>query len=416
MQAYLRMTVWLSALTFAAGQLNPALGQNLTLRGSLNLSPRTACAAAGSLAYAAGINHLTVVDIGDPTRPTVRGQTATNAANITAVDFAGGYVFCAAQANGLVVIDARNPASPHLTAAIALGAAAHGVGAYDTLVAVGTSINVILLGVRSPAAPRVLAQYGRAAAWIDFDGPARRIYAGSSTGAFSLDVQMQISGRDTTFRLALAHQFGGQTLTPVSTAGSFVDVVSNAELLALRSSNLTLAGQYTATAPIRAVAGGANHAFLGLANGAVVYLDQRGTTPAFVAGAGIPAAATGIALTQAGGQQLVVAAHSAGVSVLAYDALAAEERPRAPIPERIAIRAAPNPFNSVVELILAVPRPGVYELVISDVGGRELERATLTLNGTIPQRYDFAGRSAGVYFARLSGSTSAATLKLLYLP
>lgn len=393
-----------------------ASAQGLVVRGSLNLTPRTAISAAGQYAYAAGVNHLAVVDVSDPARPVVRGQTTLSAANVNALAAAAGHVFAAAQANGLIVVDVRTPAAPLWRAALALGAPALGVGAYDTLVAVGTNANVTLIGVRNPAAPHVLAQYGRAATWIDFDGPARKIYAGSATGAFSLDVQLQISGGDTTYRLLLDRQFGSQTLSPVGAAGAYVDVVSNAELIALRASDFTVAGQYTATGPIRAVTGGSNCAFLGLTTGAVVYLDQRGQTPAFVASAGIPAAAFGVALAQAGSQPLVVAAHNTGITVLAYDALAADDRTPPVLPQSIGLSAAPNPFNRRVELTLRVPQPGFYSFAIYDVHGRAVERFSRMIANTTNYNSDFTGRAAGVYFARLSGDTSAAAIKLLYLP
>ena len=82
----------------------------------------------------------------------------------------------------------------------------------------------------------------------------------------------------------------------------------------------------------------------------------------------------------------------------------------------LGLSAYPNPFNSVIDLRLDVPRTGLYRWAVYDLLGREVRSETHLLTGASTQRLNFAGLAAGSYLVRLTGAQSAATTKLLYLP
>ena len=278
-------------------------------------------------AYTAHNGTFAVVSVLDPDHPVLVGQLASGASVVSAIDAEGAYVYCAGQASGLIIMGVSNPAEPTVVRRYSLGAAsAVGVAVKDTLVAVATPTYVALLGVRDPANPHLLATYGHAATWVEFQGDSLRLHMGSTTGVFSLRINRYTSGGDTTYAFATAGQYGGTPMSPLAVVGPFVDAARGAAVTALESGDYATAGERQTAAAVRAVAGvhngSTNKIFIALANGAVEYLQHHSSTgaPQFVASATLPAAATGIAVGQSGPQSLVVATHTNGLSVLVYDA------------------------------------------------------------------------------------------------
>ncbi|MBS1262028.1 MAG: hypothetical protein MAG453_01366 [Calditrichaeota bacterium] len=76
------------------------------------------------------------------------------------------------------------------------------------------------------------------------------------------------------------------------------------------------------------------------------------------------------------------------------------------LPREFAIaRAYPNPFNPVVTLVVAIPKPGArVELTLHDVLGREVVRRewTSARAGYRPLPIDLTGHATGAYFVNLS--------------
>jgi hypothetical protein len=392
-----------------------AFAQQVNLRGTLNLAPRTAVDAAGTTAYTLGNNNLTIVDVSNPDIPTLQGQVAPNVAQLTGIEVWNGYAYCAGQANGLVVIDVAPPTSPQWVTNFALSSAARDVAVYDTLVAVATANSVALVGVRSPAHPHLLTTFARAANWIEFNGPAQVLHAGSSSGAFSLQVHVTFGG-DTTFSLTSEHQYGSESLTPVSFAGTYVDAVHDASVRVLNATTYALAGQYTSTSGINAITSAPGYAFVGLATGTVQYLDQRVPNPLFLDAVGVPSAVSGLALAQSGSLPLVVVAHAGGVSILDYDALTTGPIEPPVIPEEIALSAYPNPFNGTTMLSISVPTPGTYELSLFDALGREVLSRSVFVSFQLREPLNLSHLAAGNYVARLSGHDTQRSIRLTYLP
>jgi len=402
------------ALLLVAGSVS---AQSLTLEGTLNLAGRTAVDAVGRYAYTGGASNFAVVDVNNPAAPVLRGQANPGTSTIHAISVEGNHAYCAGDAGGLVVMDVSAPALPQRIGALTLGGACIAVAARDTLVAAATQTQVALAGVRDPAHPHLLASFGCAARWVEFDSDPTRLHVGTTGGLLRLRIVTSISGGDTTFQLQQDASYGSALYTPIELAPPFVNAVSQATLAAIRRDAYTLAGQYTAPAVIRAVAGGSGFSFAALTNGSVVYLDQRQNTPMFVAAVSVPGSPAGIAPAQSGSTPLVVVAHSGGVSVLSYSPLAVSENPTAPLPRELSLEAFPNPFNAAVELRLTTPAPGEYTLRIFDVLGREIETRALHLPaGAFTETIDFHSRTAGIYFARLDGPVSRATTKLIFLP
>ncbi|MDD5088642.1 MAG: T9SS type A sorting domain-containing protein [bacterium] len=393
-----------------------AWAQSLTLEGTLNLAGRTAIDAVGRYAYVGATGNLSVVDVNNPGGPVLRGQLAVSG-EVNAISMAGNYAFLAAGLGQLFIVNIAVPTAPTWAGSLSLDAACLGVSAHDTLAAVATQTQVVLVGARTPSAMDVLDTYTCAARWIEFDSDPNFLHVGTTGGVLRLEIVRHVSGGDTTLELELDDTYGGSLFSPVELASPFVNAVNQATLTAIHVSTYTLAGQYTAPAAIRALAGGSGFCFAALANGSVYYLDQRQNTPQFVDGAAVPGTPAGAALAEAGATPLVVVAHSTGVSVLSYDPLSASEIPNAPLPRELSLQAYPNPFNAAVELRLTAPAPGRYALHVFDPLGREIESRTLNLAAGIAiETLDFHRRSSGIYFARLDGPSSRATIKLVYLP
>ena len=390
-------------------------GQQINLRGTLTLSSRTAVDAVGSTAYAVGNNNLSVVSLSNPDSPSLLGQVTPNVPQLTGIEVWGNYAYCAGQAQGLVVIRVQNPSQPQWVINQALAFPARDVAVYDTLVAVATAGNVTLLGVRNPADPNILATYTHAASWIEFNGPAHILHVGSTSNAFALQINANIGG-DTTFSLTLFDQYGSESLTPVAFASPYVNAVHDAAVRVIRADNYTLAGQYTSTAPISAITSGPSFSFIGLSTGAVQFLSQQNVNPTFLDGVGVPSPVTGLALTQSGNQPYVVVAHTSGVSIIEYDALAADPGELPAIPSELSLSAYPNPFNGTTELTLSAPVSGRYELTVFDALGRKVTSRNVFLSGKGRESIDLSNHAAGNYLARLSGSSGQTTLRLLYLP
>ncbi len=390
--------------------------QSLEFQSMQNLPGRTCIAAVENYVYTAGNNHFAIVDVTRPASPVLRGQLTPNASTINAVAVDGDYAYCAGNATGLVVIDVSNPASPAWTSVLTTGAPALGVAVHDTLVAVAGSNGVTLVGVRSTAHPHFLTRHTSAATWVEFDPSGTLIHVGSNQGARLLQINTSVSGGDTTFSLQQTHTYGTEHMTPLDLTASYVDAANLATLTVLNRTNYSLAGTYTAPAAIRAIAGGSNVSFLGLANAAVYCINQQTASPQFAMGVTTPGAPTGVAMASGGGLSLVVVSHSVGVSIYSYIPLSSSETPTHAVPDNITLSAYPNPFNSAVTVQMTIPRDGVYTLAITDLLGRLVSTEELTLSGSTSHRLDFSNHTAGVYLARLSGTTGTQCIKLLYLP
>ncbi|NUO20180.1 T9SS type A sorting domain-containing protein [bacterium] len=87
------------------------------------------------------------------------------------------------------------------------------------------------------------------------------------------------------------------------------------------------------------------------------------------------------------------------------------------LPNEYSLSAYPNPFNATTTLSIQVSRPGVYDLILYDVTGRETAKL---FNGRIVAAHDVqinADKFAtGIYFARLVGEErELAVVKLVLL-
>jgi hypothetical protein len=396
--------------------VQPVQAQMLRVRGTLALPLRTAVAAAGTVAYTAASNHFAVVDVSNPDSPSLMGQTSPTAASINAIAVAGSYVYCAAAGNGLITIRVSNPAAPAWVSTLALGSVATGVAARDTLVAVSTIAGIKLVGTRNPVTPHVLSGYDAVARWVAWGSSSTRLHVGTDAGVVLLEIHRTIAGGDTTLSLQRITDYGTGRWSPTATAAPYADAVNTSTLIALRESDYGFAGQYAATAAILAICGGPNLSFIGLANGAVQYLDQRANTPSFVAAISLSGAPAGLALAQSGSQPLIVAAQTQGLTVLSYSPLDAPEHHAIELPKDLSVTAFPNPFNATVELQLAVAQPGTYTLDIFDALGRRVLEKSLHIQSSSVERVDFSSCASGIYWARVHNAHATATAKLLYLP
>jgi hypothetical protein len=407
-----RSVLVIGFLTLLAWQ-SATLAQSVTLRGTVNLTPCAAVDAAGSVVYSATVGSFKVISAAAPTAPTVIGQVAMATGALLSIDVQGTTAYCAAGANGLVIVDVSDGAHPAVTTVFGLSASASCVAVHDTLLAVATPGSVMLYGVRDAAHPHLLTSYGHVSSWVRFDASGTRLHVGSVTGAFDLSIVLVGSS----YSLVNHHQYGSGTVSPLAPAGSFLDVVSGSSLVSLHSDDYSLAGQYQAGSAIRAVVGAPGFSFIALSGGSVEYLNQSASgVPTFLAAGGVPSAPTGIAFSQVGAESLVVVSHQAGVSVYSYSARPANDPHAYLVPGEIAVEASPNPFNSTTELNISVPRPGRYDLILYNALGREVQRESLRLDGTAIHTMNFARYGSGLYFVQVSGAAGAVTTRLIYLP
>ena len=410
-----KLPVWVFMAVFLLSA--NAAAQTISLRGTLNLGQCTAVDAVNDVAYIALSGSFRTISLANPSQPSVLGQTATGAATTSAIEVGGNYAYGAGQADGLVIVNVSRPGSLVLVTRFSVGYSVRDIAVFDTLVAVATPANVILIGVRNPAQPHTLTTYGRTASWVEFSPNGRLVHVGSTGGAYSLDVTVNISGGDTTFALSLNDEYGSDVLTPVALCGNYLDVVRSSTLVALNASNYTVAGQRTSSGAIRALTADAGFCFTALATGTIEYLDQRTNTPSLITTAAIHGTPNALALGQSGTQRLLIAAYSSGVAVYEYDALSAAEPPPAPLPEGFKLSAFPNPFNGIVSLTIVSHRPGNADLRIFDLLGREVHHETITLaGGSTEYKMRFTSRPAGIYWAQLRQSEFSTTAKLLYIP
>lgn len=386
--------------------------QNLQLRGTLNLPPRTAIDAEEDIVCAVGNNSFSVIQINSSGQPTLHGQTTLDVANLNSVDMHGSYVLCAGMAAGLIVVDISNPAQPHWTATTILGSETRDISVWDTLAAAATATGVFLIGIEDPQHPHLLTSFARAATWLVFDGSSGQIHVGSPTGAFMLEVSYSAGS----YHLTAGPQYGSQALYPVELSPPHVNVIHGAEMTVLNRENYSVDGHYTSAGTIRAMASRNGSTFLGLASAVLQYIDQRANNPEFVTAAGVPGSASGVAVTDHGGAHYVAVAHSGGVSVYEYDPLASPGESFQPVPRGFSLTAYPNPFNSTVTLAYQFDRPGFHTLVVTDILAREVIREKFPLSGSGIHRLDFGNSAAGIYFAGFEDLPEAHIVKLLYLP
>ncbi len=404
--------IWLGTLSPCL----PVIAQSLDLRGAVTLTPRTAVAAVGDLCVAVGNNHFACISLADPDHPQVVGQSTPGVSTLASVDIFGNYACCAGGVSGLISFNVSNPGSPQWISSLPLAGSANDADAYDTLVVVATSANVTLAGVRSPQTPHVLATHGRAATWIEYEPVSRMVYCGSNDGAFSLRVNHSFQGDDTVYSLTLIDEYGDGIFSPLDISGDYVDVAHGAQLAALSRTTMELAGSYEAPAQIRAVKGKTGVVFIALGTAAVQYLDHRTATPEFLDAAGVPSAASGLAVTSPGGIPLLIVSHNSGVSVFEYTVLSAPPGSPPAVASSLSLSAFPNPFNSTVNLEISTAVPGLYTTELFDLQGRVVYSGEQFISGTVAQSLSLSGQAAGVYFASVAGGNSRTTAKLLYLP
>jgi hypothetical protein len=384
-----------------------ASSQDLTVRGTVNLTPRTHIDLRGSYAYTTGSNNLTILDVSNPASPQIAGQVAPGVGSLLSVAVEGDYAYCAGQGLGLIVINVHDPEHPAWVMNRILPSQVLHATAYDTLVAVATLETVYLLGVSNPASPNILDSYGHAATWAEIDGTSRKIHCGSNTGGFVLSY-------DNDFNLQLEDQFGTGVLSPVAIAPPYVNFADGAELQVVNAATYNLAGTHNAQGAIRALAGADQYSFVGLSTGEIQYLNQYQNEPAVVTSATVQSGITGLALGQSTG--VLVAAHSTGVTVLEYDALPVSDEPIPQLPNSISLSAYPNPFNSVVNMCLTVSSPGLYQLTVTDILGRVMHSEALNLTSSQTHALDFSAFAAGNYFVCWSNSKASTVTRVVYQP
>ena len=116
----------------------------------------------GDLAYVVDNTSLDIFDIANPDAPVIRGhytipRTGTSSIVVTVAVF-GGFVYLAADVEGLVIVDARNPANPTLVATF--GTWFDGGNANGVAVAAGYAyvadwyLGLYIVDIRNPTTPR----------------------------------------------------------------------------------------------------------------------------------------------------------------------------------------------------------------------------------------------------------------------
>ncbi len=142
---------------------------NMTRVGHLPLAPVTDVAAAGALAFVAGAQTgVTIVDLADPTQPALLATWThpDQAVNVVDVRAVANHLYLANEAGdqGLLILDASQPAAPVLAAALGPSAGfpslVHNIAVQENLAFLagyGDAGGNVILNTQMPAAPTILA-------------------------------------------------------------------------------------------------------------------------------------------------------------------------------------------------------------------------------------------------------------------
>lgn len=156
----------LLALLVAAMGAGPAvragaLAQELTLSpiGQLGGAVQ-AVAAVGTTTYLGVGPRLLILDACDPYWPLMLGQTEPLPGIVSSVAVSEGYAYVAASADGLVVVDVRDPARPQIVGHLAMnGSAARMVLAEGLLYAAAGAGGLHIIDIHVPTDPRLLGTF-----------------------------------------------------------------------------------------------------------------------------------------------------------------------------------------------------------------------------------------------------------------
>lgn len=399
----------ISFLLLALASSQASLGQYLTTRGSVPLTPRTGVAVLGNLAHTVGANSFSIVSFSNPASPAVVGQVAPGVGTISGVAVRGDYAYCAGQTNGVVVIDVDNTSAPVWVRNVQAAAAIRHVSVSDTFLAAATGLNVTLFGLSSPSQPHLLTAYGRAANQVSVDAQAHKIHCAGSTGAFVLSWTVNQG----VVTLTQSDEFGSNEYAHVSESDDYVNFAQGLQFSALHPNTYSLAGQYGASGQINGLASGAAFSVIGLSTAGVEYLRQTGNTPEMTSSVQATGGINALAVSP--NEQWIIAATTAGVTVIENSPLAAHD-PQ-PLPSQFELSAYPNPFNGVTTVTLSAPLRQDATLILYDMQGRELSRRLLRAQSTSAVPLDFSAYAAGSYIAQVVGTSAAsAPLRLVYLP
>ena len=398
------------AVLLLSGFLHVEPARSMEVVGSLDVPDREGVVIRDTIAYTVGQTDFTVITIARPASPSILGDLALGMV-MEAVDVEGDYAYCAGGAAGFAVVDISNPRSPSHVHTTILTGSCRDIAVDDTIVVVAIGTAVVICGVRNPASPNVLATYTHPTSSVALDWATRRVWAGGTNGVVELDIS------DPNHPSRDSHFGAGLPATPIAYSRPHVDAARAASLLILDISPISQAGSFGTSFAIEAVCqGGGHQTMIGLANGDVVHIDERGMPPSFVASAN---AGNQIRRMDTGTIDMldyVAVATVSGLTLIRYTPVVdAEPSPPQLVPGDFEISAYPNPFNSSVRLKFAHAKTGWHTLEMFNLAGRKILTQPIFLGGNFEIDFNPEMLSTGTYFARVNGISGIARTRLVYL-
>ncbi|MEA5520143.1 DUF4347 domain-containing protein, partial [Limnoraphis robusta CCNP1315] len=146
-----------------AETVSAVAGEGIFFQGSFD-TPGSAQAVfiEGNLAFVADdAKDLQIIDISNPTNPTLRGKVENTPGRAKDISVAGNYAYIADDTGGLTVVDISNPASPTVTTSVNTGGKANGVAVAGNFAYVSDDTSgLVIFDITNPASP---TQKGRIA-------------------------------------------------------------------------------------------------------------------------------------------------------------------------------------------------------------------------------------------------------------
>ncbi|WP_321416950.1 PGF-pre-PGF domain-containing protein [uncultured Methanomethylovorans sp.] len=143
----------------------------------------------GNYAYIADHNGgLAIVDISNPASPVVTGTCGTTG-NALGVFVSGNYAYLADYANGISIVDINNPSSPKLVGTYDLAGDAWDISVVNNYAYVAdTSNGLVILDVSNPESPNIVSNYNCNAAYDVAVKDNYAYVADQNSGLIILDV------------------------------------------------------------------------------------------------------------------------------------------------------------------------------------------------------------------------------------
>ena len=372
----------------------------------------------GGYAYVAdGQAGLQVIDVTDPSNPTIVGGVDTGFASGVAVS--GNFAFVADYSSGLQVLDITSPATPTVVGGVSMPDVAYNVaisGNYAYVADYFSGLQVV--DITNPVSPAIVGSASAGAAYgVAVSG--NHAYIASSYGLEVIDITspadaVRVGGANTYY-----------SAEDVAVSGNYAYVVDGAGLLIYEitnPANPVLVGSLDTPIFAFSVAIAGDYAYIADSNSGLQVIDIRNpANPSIVGSADTPGEASGVAVS---GGYTYVTTFESGLVILPVQCVEASGAQAGNPPTVFHLfNAYPNPFNPSTTISFSLPQPTTASLHIYDLSGRlvrtllEDEVVEIGRHEAVWRGLDDTGRRvpSGVYLYRLGAGDYRETKRMILI-